>query len=54
MKYLYDDSGEYQGCTKTPDDFPSLNKTDSAPPEYNEFTQKVVYVDGAWEIRDVN
>ena len=53
MVYLYDNTGEYQGCTHAPQEHPELNYTETAPIEYDEFTQKVFYVDGAWEIREL-
>lgn len=53
MKWLYDDTGLYQGCTLTPDDFADLNKTDIPAPEFDEFTEVLYFVDGAWEIRTI-
>ena len=54
MKYLYDETGEYQGCTMAPAEFPELNYTDIAPPEYDEFDEVLFFVDGAWEVRDAS
>jgi hypothetical protein len=53
MVYMYDNTGEYQGCTLTPEDFPELNHTDIAPPEYDEFDEQVFFTGGVWEIRSV-
>ena len=54
MKYMYDSTGEYQGCTLTPGDFPDLSYTEIAPPEFDEFGEMVFFVDGAWEIRNID
>ena len=54
MVYLYDNTGAYQGCTKTPADFPDLNNTTIEPPQFDEFDETVVFVDGAWQIKDAN
>ena len=51
MKWLYDETGAYQGCTNTPDAFADLNKTDIPAIPYDEFTEVLYFVDGAWEIR---
>lgn len=51
MKYMYDDTGAYQGCTLTPEDFPEMNFTDITTPVYDEFDEVLFFVDGAWEIR---
>ena len=53
MYFLYDDTGEYQGATKTPEDFPNLNYTDIAPGEYDDFKELIFFINGAWEIRTI-
>ena len=53
MYYLYDETGQYQGCTFTPADFPELNNTQIEPPYFDEFDEMIYFVDGAWEIRSI-
>lgn len=53
MYFLYDDTGEFQGTTIRPQDFPELNTTTIAPPSYDEFDEQVYFIDGAWEIRTI-
>jgi hypothetical protein len=54
MVYLYDNTGEYQGCTHTPEEHSELNYTQTQPPGYDDFTEKVFFVDGVWEIRNID
>lgn len=53
MKWLYDDTGAYQGCTLTPEDFTELNVTNLPAPQYDEFTEQLYFINGAWEIRSI-
>jgi len=53
MVYLYDNTGEYQGCTHTPEEHPELNYTEIQTIEYDEFTELLFFVDGAWEKRTI-
>lgn len=52
MYFLYDNNGEFQGATNTPEDFADLNYTDVEPIQYDEFSETIYFINGAWEIRD--
>lgn len=51
--FLYDTSGHYEGCTDQPEQFPELNHTTTEPPEFDDFTETLYYVNDAWEKRSL-
>jgi len=56
MYFLYNnETKEFQGSTKTPEDFPELSYTDVEPDcgEWDEFEEHIFFIDGAWEIRTI-
>ena len=48
--FLYDNNGDYQGCTLHVNEHLDLNYTTAEPPVYDEFTEKLKFIDGAWQI----
>lgn len=49
--FMYDNNGNYVGCTTAPNEHPEFNSTPIEPPVYDEFTEKLVFVSGAWQVQ---
>jgi len=53
--FLYDtQTGKDMGCTSRPELYPNLGKTEIEQPEYDEFEQELYFINGAWEIRNID
>jgi|DEB0MinimDraft_10_1074344.scaffolds.fasta_scaffold159278_2 hypothetical protein len=53
--FLYDKiTGKDHGCTNRPELYPDLGTTVVEQPEYDEFTEECYFINGAWEIRNID
>lgn len=49
--FMYDITGNYVGCTTAPSEHPEFSSTNIQPPVYNEFTEKLMFISGAWHVQ---